>query len=52
MYNYYEKKVKEGRKKKHTMVFIERRLVNIVYRVMKDKSAYVPLIVNEDKASG
>jgi hypothetical protein len=54
MYEYYQKKIKEGRKKKHAMVFVERRLViNIMYRVMKDKKAYVPPIVNrEGIASG
>ena len=47
MYEYYQKKIKEGRKKKHAMVFVERRLVNIVYRIMKDKRPYEPPIQKE-----
>ncbi|TXL67462.1 IS110 family transposase [Cerasibacillus terrae] len=41
MYEYYQKKIKEGRKKKQAMVYVERRLVNIVYRIMKDKVPYM-----------
>ncbi|HLS07974.1 hypothetical protein [Lentibacillus sp.] len=41
MYDYYQKKIKEGRKKKQAMVYVERRLVNIVFRIMKDKVPYV-----------
>jgi hypothetical protein len=41
MHEYYQKKIKEGRKKKQAMVYVERRLVNIVYQIMKDKVHYV-----------
>ena len=41
MHEYYQKKIKEGRKKKQAMVYVERRLVNIVFRIMKSKEAYV-----------
>ncbi|UQD53397.1 IS110 family transposase [Bacillus methanolicus] len=41
MYEYYQKKIKEGRKKKQSMVYVERRLVNIVFRIMKNKEPYV-----------
>lgn len=41
MHEYYEKKQKEGRNKKQAMVFVARRLVNIVFRIMKDKKEYV-----------
>lgn len=41
MHEYYQKKIKEGRKKKQAMVFVERRLVNIVFNIMKNKRTYV-----------
>ncbi|MGY0692493.1 transposase [Virgibacillus sp. FSP13] len=41
MYEYYQKKIKEGRKKKQAMVYVERRLVNIVFSIMKKKEPYV-----------
>jgi transposase len=40
MYDYYQKKIKEGRQKKQAMVYVERRLVNIVYSIMKNKTPY------------
>ncbi|QGG48879.1 IS110 family transposase [Heliorestis convoluta] len=40
MYEYYQKKIAEGRKKKQAMVCVMRRLVNIVYSVMKHKRPY------------
>jgi transposase len=41
MHEYYEKKIKEGRKKKQAMVYVERRMVNIVFSIMKNKQPYV-----------
>ncbi|WP_171038168.1 transposase [Aquibacillus sediminis] len=41
MHEYYQKKIKEGRKKKQAMVYVERRLVNIVFSIMKNKQPYV-----------
>ena len=37
----------------YSIVFVERRLVNIVYRIMKDKRPYKPPIKKENiKAAG
>lgn len=41
MHEYYQKKIKEGRKKKQAMVYVERRMVNIVFSIMKNKRPYV-----------
>jgi transposase len=41
MHEYYQQKIKEGRKKKQAMVYVARRLVNIVFRIMKDKNEYI-----------
>jgi transposase len=41
IYEYYQKKIKEGRKKKQAMVYVRRRFVNILYRIMKDKVSHV-----------
>ncbi|MFJ7848229.1 IS110 family transposase [Peribacillus sp. NPDC097224] len=48
MYEYYQSKIKEGRKKKQAMVYVERRLVNIVFSIMKTKTPYrQPVLENE-----
>ncbi|MCP3761228.1 IS110 family transposase [Domibacillus sp. A3M-37] len=48
MHDYYQKKIKEGRKKKQAMVYVERRLVNIVFSIMKNKIPYrQPVIENK-----
>ena len=48
MYEYYQGKIKEGRKKKKAMVYVERRLVNIVFSIMKNKTPYrQPVLENE-----
>lgn len=41
MHEYYQKKIKEGRKKKQAMVYVERRMVNIIFSIMKNKRPYV-----------
>lgn len=47
MYDYYMKKQKEGRNGKQAMVYVARRLVNIVYSMMKHKTAYRPPVVKQ-----
>jgi hypothetical protein len=39
---YYEKKIKEGKTKKQAIKCVERRLVSIIYRLMKDRCEYTP----------
>ncbi len=44
---YYQRKIKEGKTKGQALVCIMRRLVNIVYGMMKHKTAYKLPIVHE-----
>ncbi|AFV17937.1 transposase [Bacillus thuringiensis Bt407] len=44
---YYQKKLKEGKTKGQALVCIMRRLVNIVYGMMKYKIAYELPVVEE-----
>ncbi len=44
---YYEKKVAEGKTSGQAMVCVMRRLVNIVYGMMKNKTAYRHSVVSE-----
>jgi len=37
---YYKKKISEGKAKKQVIKCVMRRLVNIIYRVMKEKEEY------------
>jgi transposase len=37
---YYKKKISQGKTKKQGLKCVMRRLVNIIYRMMKDKTAY------------
>ncbi|WP_210364504.1 IS110 family transposase [Bacillus sp. REN3] len=46
-YAYYQKKLKEGKTKGQALVCIMRRLVNIIYGMMKHKTAYKLPIVQE-----
>jgi len=39
---YYNKKLSEGKTKKQSIKCVMRRLINIIYRMMKDKSEYRP----------
>ncbi len=39
-YNYYKKKLSEGKTTKQALKSVMRRLVNIIYHMMKDKTAY------------
>ena len=40
-HEYYQRKIKEGKTKKQALVCVMRRLVNIVYGMMKHRTAYV-----------
>jgi transposase len=40
MYEYYQRKISEGKTKTQALVYISRRLVNIIYSMMKHKTAY------------
>lgn len=42
IYEYYMRKQKEGRQPKQAMIFVMRRLVNVVYGMMKSGEAYRP----------
>jgi transposase len=46
-YTYYQRKLKEGKTKGQALVCIMRRLVNIIYGMMKHKTAYKLPIVQE-----
>ena len=46
-YAYYQRKLKEGKTKGQALVCIMRRLVNIVYGMMKNKTAYKLPIIQE-----
>ena len=39
-YQYYQKKLNEGKSRKSALVCLQRRLVDIIYAMMRDKSAY------------
>lgn len=39
-YDYYQKKIKEGKTKQQALVCVMRRLINIIYGMMKSGSAY------------
>lgn len=41
-YEYFQRKVSEGKSKPQALVCIQRRLVRIIYGIMKNKTAYVP----------
>ena len=42
LYHYYHKKIKEGKTKKQALKCVMRRLVNIIYSMMKNKTKYIP----------
>ncbi|SDC33084.1 hypothetical protein SAMN04515661_1071, partial [Candidatus Frackibacter sp. WG11] len=39
-YNYYQKKLAEGKSGKSALVCLQRRLVDIIFAMMRDKTAY------------
>ena len=44
-YNYYQKKMKEGKSKGQALVCAMRRLANIIFSMMKNRTEYRMLIV-------
>ena len=46
-YSYYQRKISEGKTKSQALVCIMRRLVNIIYGMMKNKTEYRPFVVEE-----
>lgn len=50
MHEYYQNKIKEGSKKKQAMIYVERRLVNIVFSIMKNKTPYKQLVLEDESA--
>ncbi len=51
VYEYYLRKVKEGKTKMQALVCVMRRLVNIIYSMMKHKTAYIlPTLQKEEVA--
>ena len=49
-YSYYQRKISEGKTKSQALVCIMRRLVNIVYGMMKNKTEYRPYVVEDHVA--
>ncbi|WBW95938.1 IS110 family transposase [Oceanirhabdus sp. W0125-5] len=49
-YDYYQRKIKEGKTKMQALVCIMRRLVNIIFGMMKNKTAYIMPVVEEPVA--
>ena len=41
-YSYYQKKLKEGKTRKAALKCLQRRLVDIIYAMMRDRSVYQP----------
>jgi hypothetical protein len=50
-YLYYNQKLKEGKSKSQALLCIMRRLVRIIYGMMKNKTAYIMPEMAETKAS-
>jgi hypothetical protein len=51
LYEYYHKKVSEGKTKSQAIVCVSRRLVNIVYNMLKYKKDYSIERINNSKCS-
>jgi len=51
-YAYYQRKISEGKTKSQALVCIMRRLVNIIYGMMKNKTEYRPFVVENEAAEG
>ncbi|WBW99700.1 IS110 family transposase [Oceanirhabdus sp. W0125-5] len=48
-YEYYNKKIREGKTKPQALVSVMRRLVNIIYGMLKNRTEYVmPVITNKE----
>ncbi|WP_425427553.1 transposase [Bacillus canaveralius] len=50
-YTYYNQKLKEGKSKSQALLYIMRRLVRIIYGMMKNKTAYILPEMPETKVS-
>ena len=50
MYEYYQRKVTEKKTKKQALVCVMRRLVNIIYGMMRRKTAYIMPAIQEKQA--
>ncbi|MEK4878366.1 MULTISPECIES: transposase [Paenibacillus] len=50
-YEYYQRKLAEGKTKKQALICVMRRLVNIIYSMMKNKTPYIPSPLTERLAS-
>lgn len=48
-YDYFHRKISEGKTKSQALVCIMRRLVNIIYGMMKNKTEYRPYVLSKDK---
>ncbi|WP_371822899.1 IS110 family transposase [Cohnella sp. LGH] len=46
--DYFDRKVQEGKTKPQALVCVMRRAVNVIYGMMKNKTAYVPYEKHED----
>lgn len=51
VYEYYQRKVKEGKTKMQALVCVMRRLVNIIYSMMKNKTEYIMPQLQETKVA-
>jgi hypothetical protein len=49
-YAYFQRKISEGKTKSQALVCIMRRLVNIVYGMMKNKMEYRPFVLENNAA--
>ena len=47
-YEYFHREVAEGKSKPQALVCIQRRLVRIIYGMMKNKTAYIPYNKEKD----
>lgn len=50
-YAYYEKKLSEGKKKKQVIICIMRKLINVIYSMMRNKTEYRMTQIPERTAS-
>ncbi len=50
-YDYYHRKLAEGKTKKQALICVMRRLVNIIYSMMKHKTEYRAATLKERQAS-
>jgi len=49
-YSYYTRKVAEGKTKGQALICVMRRLVNIIYSMMKNKTEYMQPAIPEKEA--